>query len=146
MDPTHYPAFSAYVVSAVVLCLTMLGLWFYSGVVRGGTRTVMNPEDATTVAKGAAMVTADPPAVARVLRAHQNAMANVVPFLILGLLDVLLGASRTAALLVFGTFTGARLVHAVTYVRGMQPWRSIAFIVGSLAMVALVVDLVRHLP
>ena len=133
MDLAHNPAFSVYVVTALVLCLNMLGLWFYSGLVRGRTKTVLNPEDAATVAKGSATVTTDPPAVARVLRAHQNATANVVPFLILGLPYVLLGASRTAALAIFGSFTAARLLHAVTYVRGVQPWRTVTFIVGSLA-------------
>ena len=145
MDLAHTPAFSAYVVTAIVLCLNLLVLWNYSGLVRGGTKTVMNEEDAATVAKGSAMVATDPPAVARVLRAHQNATANVVPFLILGFLYVLLGPSTTAAVIIFATFTVARLLHSVAYVRGLQPWRTVAFIVGTTATLALMVDMVRRL-
>ena len=65
----------------------------YSGVVRGKTKTVLNPEDGQTVAKGSDVVKQDPDAVARVLRAHRNLTANGVPFLIMGLVWVLLGAS-----------------------------------------------------
>ena len=71
-------------------------LWGYSGAVRTKTKTTHNPEDLEAFDKAAAgkVVTADPPEVAHVLRAHTNAVVNILPFLLLdGLLYVVNGAS-----------------------------------------------------
>src|SRR5439155_10338986 len=103
---THAPAFVAYVVSAALLCLNLYGLWLYSGLTRNRTRTLINPED-TRLLSGRSTVERDPPEVARVLRAHANAMANILPFLVLGFLYVLLGGSRTGAIAYFGVFTAS---------------------------------------
>src|SRR5262245_49687339 len=126
MPITKDPAFAVYLVTAVVLALEMVLLDTYSGLIRGQSRTVVNPED-----KGAksSVVDVDPPPVARVLRAHRNLLANAVPFLILGLLWVLSGASYAAALGLFGTFVAARLAHAFFYVGAKQPWRTLSFVV-----------------
>ena len=128
------PAFQAYAVMAIVLSLNMLFLWAYSGAVRGKSNTTPNAEDSKG---GAALVEVEPPEVARVLRAHKNAMANIVPFAILGLVYVLAGASGTAAQAVFGAFTLARLAHSFAYLGGKQPWRSLSFGVGGLATLVL---------
>jgi glutathione S-transferase len=133
------PAFNAYAISAALLCINLLGLWLYSGAVRSRTRTLINPEDAALLG-GRPIVERDPPEVARVLRAHANAMANVVPFLILGLLYVLLGAGRTGALAYFGVFTLARYIHSATYLVALQPWRTVSYVVGLLALVGLIVQ------
>jgi len=117
------PAFQAYAVMVIVLSLNLLVLWAYSGAVRGKSNTTPNAEDSKG---GAALVEVEPPEVARVLRAHKNAMANIVPFAILGLVYVLAGASGTAAQAVFGAFLG-----------GKQPWRSLSFGVGGLATLVL---------
>lgn len=137
------PVFTAYVITAVVLCLNILGLWGYSGAARVKTSTVINKEDADTVAKGAQLVEADPPEVARVLRAHRNATDNIVPFLILGYLYVQVGASPAAAMVLFGLFTAARLVHSFAYLSGIQPWRTLSFALGGLVTMAMVIDLLR---
>jgi uncharacterized MAPEG superfamily protein len=137
------PAFRVYAVSAALLCLNLLGLWVWSGAVRGRSRTQMNPEDSVVLA-GRTLVERDPAEVARVLRAHANAMANVVPFLVLGFLYVILGASRTGALAYFGVFTVARWAHSVTYVAGLQPWRTVAFAIGLLAEVGLLAQVLMR--
>jgi prostaglandin-E synthase 1 len=139
------PAFVAYAVALIVLSLNMLVLWAYSGGVRGKTKTTPNAEDASTVAKGAALVDVDPAAVARVLRAHSNAMANIVPFAVLGLVYVLAGGSGSSAVVLFGVFTLARLGHSFAYLGARQPWRTISFSVGSLATLALIGFIVRAL-
>ena len=95
MNAAMTPAFAAYAASLIVVSLNLLGLWVYSGTVRGKTKTTPNTEDAGTVAKGATVVETNPAAVARVLRAHSNAMANIVPFALVGLVYVLTGASST---------------------------------------------------
>jgi len=141
---TTNPAFAIYALTTSVLCLNMLGLWGYSGAVRGGSKTTPNPEDATTVAKGAEVVTADPPAVARVIRAHTNAFVNIMPFLVLGWLYVLLGATPTMAWAIFGSFTVFRLLHTLVYVAGKQPWRTLFFALGGVVTFVLIVEVARR--
>ena len=138
-DLAHNPAFRAYALFAALLCLNLFGLWLYSGLARNRTRTLINPEDAALL-KGRSPVERDPPEVARVLRAHANAMANILPFLVLGFLYVVLGASRTGAVIYFGVFTLARYVHSVAYVAALQPWRTVSFLVGLLASIGLIVQ------
>jgi prostaglandin-E synthase 1 len=139
------PAFVAYAVSIVVLCFNMLFLWGYSGAVRGKTKTTPNREDAGSIAKGAQLVESDPPAVARVLRAHRNAMANIVPFAILGLVFVLAGASGPAPWVIFGVFTVARIAHSFAYLGEKQPWRTLSFAVGGATTLVLMGFIVRAL-
>jgi len=136
----NYPAFPAYAVACLVLCTNLLFLWVYSGGVRAKTGTATNPED--SVRYHAALSESDPPAVARVLRAHRNAEANIYPFLLLGLVIVLAGGSARTAYILFGVFTVARLLHSAAYLRGKQPWRSVFFGIGALALIALMVCII----
>ncbi len=133
------PTFVVYAVACVVLCLNLLGLWGYSGAVRAKTRTAINEEDAAM--QSARLAEADPPEVARVLRAHTNAQASIYPFLFLGLVFVLAGGGVLMAKITFGIFTAARLAHTAVYLAGKQPWRTIAFVIGLLATAAVVIDL-----
>jgi glutathione S-transferase len=142
---TKDPAFIAYAVTVLVMALHMVLLDAYSGVVRTRTKTVVNPEDAKTVAKGAELVEGDPAAVARVLRAHRNLLANGVPFLFLGLVWLFFAPTFLWAAVVFGTFVVARLLHSISYVNEAQPWRTLFFIIGQIAMVAVVVQIIRGL-
>jgi len=144
MPLTKDSALLVYVITSLILVVEMVLLDAYSGVVRGKTRTVVNKEDASSVAKGSSLVPADPPEVARVLRAHRNLLANAVPFLIVGLLWVVTGASATWALILFGTFVAARLIHAVAYVSAKQPWRTLSFVVGQAALLGVVIQLARN--
>jgi prostaglandin-E synthase 1 len=139
------PAFAIYSLCTVVLCLNMLGLWGYSGAVRTKSKTTHNAEDlrAFDREKKGEVVTADPPEVARVLRAHTNAVVNILPFLVLGLIYVMNGASARAAWILFGGFTVARLAHSFVYVAGKQPWRTIFFVLGAVFTLAVMVQVVR---
>ena len=58
-----------------LLVINLLGLWAFSGKIRGQTKTMLNEEDARTIARGAKLTEAEPPEVQRALRAHANAMA-----------------------------------------------------------------------
>ena len=135
-------AFVAYAYMAIVWSLNLLVLWAYSGAVRGKTKTTPNQEDSRT---GNALLDVEPPEVARVLRAHKNAMANIVPFAILGLVYVLAGAPSMAAHVVFGVFTVVRLGHTWAYLGGKQPWRSIFFGLGALDTLVLMGLIVKTL-
>lgn len=135
MNLSSNPTFVLYALMSIVLSLNLLVLWAFSGVKRGSTGASPNAEDVTRF--GGTLAFTEPPELARVLRAHGNAAANIVPFLILGLVFVLSGGSRTVAAWLFGIFTVARLLHSVAYLNGKQPWRTIAFSIGGLATIAL---------
>ncbi len=121
----------------------MILLDSYSGVVRAKSKTAVNIEDTSTVSKGAKLVDADPDGVARVMRAHRNMVANAVPFLILSFIWVLLGATVGTAQIVFGVFVGARLIHSVAYVSAKQPFRTLSFAIGQIAMAYVLIEVVR---
>lgn len=134
------PAFVVYAITCLVLCVNLLFLWAYSGVARAKTKTAMNEEDAARFR--ASLTEFDPPPVARVLRAHGNAQASIYPFLFLGLVFVLAGGSAGTGTVIFGIFTGARLLHSIFYLAGKQPWRTVFFSVGGLATIALMLDII----
>ncbi len=133
-------AFLAYAVSLLILSLNLTVLWAYSAVVRGKTKTTPNEED---LGRGNKLVPENPPEVARVLRAHANAMANIVPFAILGLVYVLAGGSGIVAAAIFGVFTAARLAHSFAYLGGRQPWRTVFFSLGAVTTLVLMGFVVR---
>jgi len=139
------PAFVAFVVSLIVLSLNLLLLWAYSGAVRGKTKTTPNEEDSSTVSKGAKLVEAEPPEVARVLRAYKNAEANVIPFLFLALVYAVAGGSAVVAEVLFGVFTVARVGHSFAYLGGKQPWRSLCYGIGALTTLVLMGFIVKAL-
>ncbi|MDB5218479.1 MAG: hypothetical protein JWO86_6406 [Myxococcaceae bacterium] len=142
---TTNPSFLVYSAAMVVLCLNVLVLWAYSGAVRNRSKTTHNPEDISATAKGASLVDADPPSVARVLRAHRNAADNILPFAVLGLLFVLWGASPMLTAIFCGVFVAARLGHSFSYLGEKQPWRTLSFAVGAAATLGMVGFLVRAL-
>lgn len=139
----HDPVSTAYTLTVVVNSLNLLVLWNLSGGARGGTKTTLNPEDAATVLRGASIVEADPPEVARVLRAHRNSFDNTIPFLLLASAFAALGPDPLEAQVLFGVFTGARLFYSLAYLKGLQPWRSISYLIGLLTTLALMIETCR---
>lgn len=135
------PAFLGYVYTCLVLSLNLLALWICSGALRARGGVAINPEDGARY--HAPVQPLDPPGVARVLRVHRNAEAAIYPFLMLGLVYVLLGGPASIAIPIFAIFTGARIVHSVVYLRALQPWRTLSFAVSLLMLIALMVAIVR---
>jgi uncharacterized MAPEG superfamily protein len=129
------PAFLAYAFTCLALSLNLLTLWVSSGAIRATGGMAINPEDG--VRYSAPVSELDPPAVARLLRAHRNAEATIYPFLLLGLVYVLAGGGAGIAVPIFTIFVAARIAHSIVYLRAMQPWRTIAFAISLLAIVAL---------
>ena len=113
------PVFLAYAVTCVVLSLNLLLLWVSSGALRARGGLAVNPEDGARY--GVSVSEFDPPAVARVLRAHRNAEATIYPFLLLGLLYVLAGGRAAIAIPVFAIFGVARIVHSIAYLGPCSP-------------------------
>jgi glutathione S-transferase len=138
-----YPAFGPYALTAALLSVHLLVLWQLTGAARGKSKTTPNEEDAATILKNAKVQQEEPVGVLRARRVFDNAQANTIPFLILGLVYVLLGASPTMAWAVFGSYSAARIGHSVFYTLAKQPWRSLAFIAAQCATFTLVILVVR---
>jgi len=134
-------AFNVYALFAVGLCILLLVIDSAGGAVRGRTKTSPNPED-PVVAKGGKVAESDPDSVARVMRAHRNAVANILPFLLVTLVYVLKGGTAQHILWVCSAFTVFRITHAIAYIRAIQPLRSIAFGLGQLCTLAVMVRVV----
>ncbi len=143
MDLWHTPSFAVYALFAVGLSFLLLAIDGLSGGFRVKSKTVVNREDASTVSNGAELVEHDPDGVARVMRAHRNALANIVPFLAVMFLYVALGASTTWVLALSGVFGVARLTHAAAYIGAKQPFRTASFVVGQLCTVVAMVQVLR---
>lgn len=138
-----HPAFVAYAITCVVLCLNLLMLWASSGAIRAKGGAAINPEDGARY--GVPVSEFDPPTVARLLRAHRNAEATIYPFLLLGLLFVFTGGKAAIAIPIFAIFVVARIAHSIVYLKAMQPWRTIAFAVSLVAIVVLMGAVVHNL-
>jgi glutathione S-transferase len=128
----------ALAVSAVVINLIFLAN--YTGLVRFRAKLVVNAEDAPGMRSKVG--DAEHETVLRVHRAHRNALENAVPFFAIGLLYALSDASPRGAWIYFGTFVAARWIHSITYLARLQPWRTVAFGVGVLATVGMLVHVV----
>jgi len=96
-------------------------------------RKYISPEDYTFLKRQPA---APDEQIERIRRAHRNDLEEVLPFLIVGLLVAVSHAlSYPVAAWLFILFTVARYLHSISHVFGLQPWRSIFFGVGDLALV-----------
>lgn len=135
------PALKLYALVAALVGLHLLLLALWTGTVRTRRKQWVNPEDAA-LSKGT-QASEDHPDVLRVKRAHQNALENAVPFLAIGLVYALSGASKTGAQAYFFTFLGARVLHSIFYLWGRQPFRTLMFVVGVLAMLGMAVHVIR---
>ncbi len=133
------PGFKIYAIVAAILAIHMLLLALWTGTVRVRHKVWVNPEDAK-LNKGKHVDT-EHEAVQRVKRAHQNALENAVPFFIVGLLYALTGPSKNGALIYFGTFCAARLLHTAFYLWGRQPFRTLMFAIGVLCTIGMAVHI-----
>ena len=135
----HQPTFVTFAICSLLMSAQLLALWAYSGFVRTKTKKVVNAED-VRFSKTASVDPVDPPEVARVLRAHANAMAVTVPFFMMGLLYALLEGPEGRAKIVFPVFVLARFAHAFFYLHGIQPWRTITFATSALMTGVLIIS------
>ena len=90
---------------------------------------------------GAELVAQEVPAVQRANNAWRNDLENIPMFLILALVYAIVGLSPTLFILYCVVFTVARILHTIFYLNAVQPWRTIAYSVGAIAMFALMIHL-----
>lgn len=132
-----------YAVAAVLLFLKMFALSCYQGYHRIGKQTFKTPEDAALVGKQPAEE--ELPQVQRAAKAWMNDLENIPIFLALGVAYVWTEASPASAAWLFMTFTAARYLHSLCYLAALQPWRTLAYMVGIACMFAMSVLIVMAL-
>ena len=138
MNPlTDNPAMQLYFASTVVLGLNLLVLANNTALSRAKATEVINPEDKRLNPKATVVFEAGNDLTSRYRRAHRNALENIPLFLITGYLLALTSIPFTALASLFGVFTLARVTHSVTYLKGLQPWRTAAFAIGGLAQLGI---------
>jgi len=134
------PAFAPLALFAVLLILKMGAVAFITANERRKARIVVNPEDAG-VNPGSHAEAAEAESVQRVKRAHLNDVENIPAFLVLAIIFTLAGSSATAGWAYFGVYFVARTLHTVFYLKAVQPWRTVAFAVGQLTQLGMMVQL-----
>lgn len=138
MNPlTDNPAMQAYFASAVALGLNLLVLANNTALTRAKAVEVVNPEDKRINPKATVVYEAGNDLTSRYRRAHRNALENIPLFLITGYLLALTPISFTALATLFGIFVVARIAHSVFYMKGVQPFRTLSFVIGGLVQLAI---------
>jgi uncharacterized MAPEG superfamily protein len=123
-----------YSLITVILFFKMLANSVVQGRARTGAKAFVTPEDARFF--GASAPAADElPLVKRAAACWRNDLENIPIFLFLALIYVTLGCWPQGAFIYFTIFVIARILHTVTYLRGMQPARTIVYTLGLLVCV-----------
>jgi glutathione S-transferase len=128
-----------YAITAIVLTLKMAAIALVQGRGRVGTSIFVNPEDAKLFNGQEAAEEA--PAVERASRAWRNDLENIPIFLILAWIYVAAGLQLTAFEIYCLVFMLCRIVHTICYLNSIQPMRTIAYSIGALTMLALIIHL-----
>jgi uncharacterized MAPEG superfamily protein len=139
MELAQHPAFRTFVACAAILVLKMALVGHWTGILRLRRRAYLNPEDARAV--GAEVRAQEDPEVERGLRAHRNDLESTLPFLAIGLPYLWTNPSPGLAQGLFVTFTALRAAHSVCYLRGWQPWRTLAFLAAEVCVLVMLVQM-----
>jgi uncharacterized MAPEG superfamily protein len=130
------PAFSAYAVSVIALGLNLVGLANATAISRAQAKEVINPEDKRPNQQASVVYEEGNDRTARYRRAHRNALENTPIFMITAFVLTLMGASGTVGAALFYPYAALRILHSVFYVKGVQPFRTFAFVLALLTQVA----------
>jgi microsomal prostaglandin-E synthase 1 len=127
MEFLHSDAFATYALFAMALIAILTSIDMFGGVLLPRPKKVPISAEAGS-RSGGALVSPEGPAHMRAV--HRNAMANIIPFLLVMLIYVLLGASALWVTILCGVFTAMRLAHAIAHIRTIQPWRTIVWLIA----------------
>lgn len=142
MDLLGNSAFPVFAVCTAILVLKMMLVGHYTAMVRIRRKAYLNPEDARQFSRIDDTIAAEHPDVERGLRAHRNDLESTLPFLAIGLIYLMMGASSGLATSLFIAFTVFRCLFSVFYLRGMQPWRSLSFTVSELCLAVMLIQII----
>lgn len=139
VDPGALEALALCVAAAVTKALA---LGWYGALVRGRHHAYVNAEDAATF--GGTAVPEEHPEVQRCLRALRNEGENLPAFLAVTSLYVALGGSASVTWALGGAFVSLRALFSVAYVRAWQPWRTLSYVLATLALLGLLGLMLRE--
>lgn len=125
-----------FAVCYLILVLKMMAVGTYTGMTRIRRSVFSAPEDYAFT--GSEPAAGRDEGIERARRAHRNDLENILPFFGVGLFYALSGPSATGAWISFGGFTLARVLHTLLYLGASQPGRTIAFTVGALLLLWMV--------
>jgi glutathione S-transferase len=128
-----------YALTAVVLEFKMAAIALVQGRGRLSTGLYVLPEDAKLFSGTTSPMEA--PIVDRAAKAWRNDLENIPIFLILAGIYVAAGLSARAFTFYCTVFMAMRILHTYTFIKGMQPWRTVAFTVGAFAMLAMAIHI-----
>jgi uncharacterized MAPEG superfamily protein len=133
------PLMRLYALTTIVLALKMSAISIAQGRARTKANAFSNPEDAAMF--GGATVPQEVAGVQRAAKAWLNDLENIPIFLFLALIYAIAGLSPNMFIIYCAVFTVARILHTFFYLNAMQPWRTIAYTVGALTSLALMIHL-----
>jgi uncharacterized MAPEG superfamily protein len=128
-----------YALTAIVLELKMAAIALVQGRGRVTSGLFVLPEDAKLFAGTESPNEA--PIVDRASKAWRNDLENIPIFLILAGIYVMAGLSAKAFAFYCTVFVVMRIVHTYTFIKGIQPWRTVVFTIGVLAMFAMMIHI-----
>jgi len=134
-------ALSVYAVCVVALFLKMLAISCYQGYYRLRYKAFTNGEDAAFLGRLANVD--ELPQVSRAGRAWANDLENIPAFFALAGLAIALNAAAVVIIWLSVVFTVARVAHTVCYLSGLQPWRTVSFVVGLVCLLGLALTVLQ---
>ncbi len=128
-----------YALTTIILALKMASISVVQGLGRTRAGVFVNPEDAKSF--GGNQASDEVESVRRAARAWSNDLENIPIFLILGWIYVAAGLGTRAFLIYCVVFTLARIAHTICYLNSIQPFRTIAYTIGAIVTLGLMIDL-----
>ncbi len=132
-------AFTYWFICVALLWCKMFANSAVQAIFRVRHRHYPRADDAAFFGKGVEVQSEDLPIVQRASACWRNDLENIPIFLIIGLGFVLADGPAGAALLYFALFTVARIAHTILYLRPTQPWRNLAYQLGNLMTLVVIV-------
>jgi len=132
------PVVRLFAVVYLLLVLKIALVGGYTSILRLSRKVFATPEDYRL--QGLAPRATVDEDIERVRRAHQNDLENILPFFIVGLFYLMTHPSMLAAEIYGIGYLVVRTLHSVFYIRSMQPHRTIAFTLGSVLTLAMLVQ------
>lgn len=131
-----YPALATLGVVTCVLMLMTIGVGLVTTYHRMRLRRFATPEDLALFPGASTERHHD---IERARRAHRNDLEDIPPFLLVAPFFALTRPPATAVVVYFWGFTIARVAHSLFYLRSFQPFRTLSYSIGGLALVAMTV-------
>jgi glutathione S-transferase len=134
MSLLELPAVRVFAFWYLILAIKMLAVIFLISRARMRAGVFAAPEDYAMAGRERPLAPVPDESVERLRRALANDLENILPFFGIGLLYALSGPSLIWARMLLAGFAVARIIHTFAYVRGLQPHRSLAFVIGMVCL------------